>query len=130
METKLETNVYASACPTRQVLDLIGDKWAVLVISLLHDRVMRFSELRRCIGGISQKMLTQTLRQLERDGIVNRTAYAEIPPRVEYALTPLGVTLIEPLVALIDWAEENIGEVVASQELYDSQLGSKMDDKE
>src|SRR5688500_2277877 len=96
-------DVYASNCPTRQVLDRIGDKWTALVIGLLENRVMRFSELQRSIGGISQKMLTQTLHNLERDGLVTRTAYAEVPPRLEYRLTPLGSTLVIPLAIIREW---------------------------
>lgn len=89
------------------VLSRIGDKWTVFVVGLLAAGPVRFNELRRRIGGISQRMLTLTLRGLERDGLVTRTVYPTIPPRVEYALTPLGCTLIEPLVALADWAAEN-----------------------
>ena len=81
-------------CEVRQILDRIADKWSLLVISLLEERTMRFNELRREIDGISQRMLTVTLRQLERDGLVCRTVYAEVPPRVEYCLSPLGHTLL------------------------------------
>ncbi len=84
METTIKRpDVYAEDCPTRQVLDRIGDKWTTLIIGLLHERPMRFSELQRRIAGISQKMLTQTLRMLERDGLIRRTVYAEVPPRVD-----------------------------------------------
>lgn len=117
---KESPNVYAGDCPTRVVLDRIADKWTALVIGLLEDEPKRFSELQRCIGGISQKMLTQTLRTLERDGLVTRTVYAEVPPRVEYALTPLGETLCAPIAAIRDWAEGHINEVTAAQEQYDS----------
>ena len=121
METnELYGNVYASDCPTRQVLDRIGDKWTALIIGVLEDGTQRFSELQRSVGGISQKMLTQTLRSLERDGLVNRTVYAEVPPRVEYELTPLGETLCAPLTAVRQWAEANIAEVAAAQTAYDS----------
>lgn len=118
---KIKGNVYASNCPSREVLDRIGDKWTVLVMGVLEDEPMRFSAIRRCIGGISQKMLTQTLRNLERDGLVTRTVYPEVPPRVEYELTPLGATLTEALSSLWHWAEENIDAVVASQQEYDQQ---------
>jgi DNA-binding HxlR family transcriptional regulator len=122
METiELHGNVYASDCPTRQVLDRIGDKWTALIIGVLEEETMRFSEIKRRIGGISQKMLTQTLRNLERDGLVTRTVYAEVPPRVEYALTPLGETLVMPLTAIRQWAEANIGDVVTAQSDYDKQ---------
>jgi len=90
METFMP-NVYDANCPTRHVLDLIADKWATLIIGLLNDeQPQRFAALQRQIGGISQKMLTQTLRSLERDGLVQRTVYAQVPPRVEYALIFLG----------------------------------------
>ena len=112
--------VYASDCPVRQALDRLGDKWTTLIIGMLEDGPKRFSELRRGIGGISQKMLTQTLRSLERDGLITRTLYPDIPPRVEYALTPLGETLCEPIAAIIRWTEAHINEVVAAQVRYDS----------
>ena len=121
METKvLPPNVYSATCPTRQVLDLIADKWAVLVIGVLEDSPQRFSRIQRQIDGISQKMLTQTLRSLERDGLVSRTVYAEVPPRVEYALTPLGETLCDPIAAIIGWAEGHIAEVTQAQISYDA----------
>ncbi|MBL8165012.1 MAG: helix-turn-helix transcriptional regulator [Anaerolineae bacterium] len=118
-------NVYASNCPTRQVLDLIADRWTALVIGLLEDQPKRFSELQRGIGGISQKMLSQTLRELERSGMVTRTVYPEIPPRVEYALTPLGKTICAPLAAIRNWAEENIEQISSSQEDYDNRTSSR-----
>jgi DNA-binding HxlR family transcriptional regulator len=120
----LAGDVYNGDCPTRQVLDRIGDKWTVLIIGLLEDGAKRFSELQRSIGGISQKMLTQTLRNLERDGLVNRTLYAEVPPRVEYTLTPSGKTLCEPIAAIVRWAEEHITEVSAAQTRYDTRATS------
>jgi len=119
METKAR-DVYASQCPTRQVLDLIGDKWTALIMGLLEDGPRRFSALQHSIGGISQKMLTQTLRNLERDGLVSRTVYPEIPPRVEYTLTPLGETLCAPLAAIRSWAETYIDDVTAAQSQYDA----------
>jgi len=121
METNpLKANVYKKACPTRLVLDRIADKWTTLVIGLLEQRPQRFSELQRQIEGISQKMLTQTLRELERDGLITRTIYAEVPPRVEYALTPLGRTLCSPIAAIRAWAEANIDEVSVAQTRYDA----------
>lgn len=127
METieKIRGEVYSSDCPTRQVLDRIGDKWTTLVIGLLSEKALRFSELRRDIGGISQKMLTQTLRNLERDGLVNREVFPEVPPRVEYSLTHLGKTLCAPLEAIRKWAEENISDVMTAQALYDEQQQAK-----
>ncbi len=115
----LPANVYDANCPTRQILDLIADKWATLIVGLLAAEPMRFAMLQKRIGGISQKMLTQTLRGLERDGLVQRTVYAEVPPRVEYALTPLGRTLCEPINAIIKWSEENIEAVITARQQYD-----------
>lgn len=112
-------NVCDADCPSRQVLDLIADKWTAIIIYQLAQNTKRYSELQREINGISQKMLTQTLRRLERDGIVERKVYAVIPPMVEYSLTPLGKTLIEPLCKLCKWAETHIPEVEAARHLYD-----------
>lgn len=111
-----ETNCRATA----DILNRIGDKWSVLVIGRLSDGVMRFNQLRRAIDGISQRMLTLTLRNLERDGLVTRTLYPEIPPRVEYALTPLGQTLIAPIGALWDWSAEHYEDVVSARSAYDA----------
>lgn len=111
---------YAAGCPSRRLLDRIGDRWTVLVVGVLEDGPHRFSELRRAVGGVSQKMLTQTLRGLERDGLVTRTVFAEVPPRVEYELTTAGRTLQEPLKALERWSIEHFGQVSASWEQYDT----------
>ena len=97
----------AAACPVRNVLDRIGDKWTTLVLTALAAKPRRFNELRRAIGGISQRMLTLTLRGLERDGLVTRTVFPTIPPRVDYALTPLGSDLLNPVSALGEWATRN-----------------------
>src|SRR4029079_4327291 len=95
------------SCPTvRDVLNRVGDKWSVQIVALLGDGAMRFSELRRAIEGISQRMLTLTLRGLDRDGLVTRTVLPEIPPRVDYELTRLGKTLLTPIQGLAEWAEE------------------------
>ncbi|MDQ0615385.1 DNA-binding HxlR family transcriptional regulator [Microbacterium sp. W4I4] len=112
-------NPYRADCPTRRILDRIGDRWTVLVVGVLGQGDARFSELRRSVEGVSQKMLTQTLRALERDGLVRRTVHAEVPVRVVYALTPAGETLLVPLRALQDWSIEHLGDVVASQQDYD-----------
>lgn len=112
-------NVYDGGCPTRQVLDRIGDKWTALIVGLLECGPQRFTALHRQMGGISHKMLSQSLRSLERDGLLTRTVYAEVPPRVEYALTPLGQTLCQPLAAIRDWSERNIGAILHSQGRYD-----------
>lgn len=110
---------YNADCPTRRILDRIGDRWTVLIIGVLGEHDARFSELRRRIHGVSQKMLTQTLRGLERDGIVRRTVFPEVPIRVEYALTDAGRTLLAPLRALQEWSIEHLSDVAAAQESYD-----------
>lgn len=112
-------NAYQAACPTRLMLNRIADKWTVLVLGLLENEAKRFSTLQREIGGISQKMLTQTLRGLERDGLVARTVYPEVPPRVEYTITPLGSTLVGLLAALRVWSETHMDEVLQAQRDYD-----------
>ncbi len=115
----LHPNVLSAQCPTRKVLDLIADKWTTLVIYLLARGRQRYGDLHRQIGGISQKMLTQTLRKLERDGLVLRHVYPEVPPRTEYELTGLGHTLIEPMGALCAWAEGHLGELEEARRRYD-----------
>lgn len=113
-------DVFAPDCPTRQMLDRIGDKWTVLVVQVLDQGPMRFNGLKRRIGGVSQKMLAQTLRYLERDGLVSRHVFATTPVTVEYALTPLGRTLVGALTPLIVWSEGRIGEVTAAREAFDA----------
>jgi len=108
-------DVYDARCPSRAALDRIGDKWTALIIGLLAERPHRFGELRRRIDGISQKMLTQTLRSLERDGLVHRDAVATVPVTVTYSLTETGRTLIEPLAAIRDWAEKHIEPILAAR---------------
>ena len=105
----------------RELLDRVGDKWSVLVISLLGEHGYRFTELQRAIEGISQRMLTVTLRQLERDGLVSRTVHATVPPRVDYALTPLGKSVLEPLQAFMHWAQSHGTDVAAARRHYDEQ---------
>jgi DNA-binding HxlR family transcriptional regulator len=102
-------------CPSRLVLDRIADKWTALIIQILASGTMRYAALQREIGGISQKMLTQTLRSLERDGLVHRTVHPVVPPKVEYSLTKLGRTLIEPLQALCRWSEKHLAELQANR---------------
>ncbi|MFI5897016.1 winged helix-turn-helix transcriptional regulator [Actinoplanes sp. NPDC051513] len=104
-------DVYSAPCPSRQVLDRITDKRTALIVGCLSTGPKRYSELRTAIDGVSEKMLTQTLRSLERDGLVARTTYPTVPPKVEYQLTPLGHTLTAPLAAVRDWAERHINEV-------------------
>jgi DNA-binding HxlR family transcriptional regulator len=106
-------------CEVRQILDRIADKWSLLAIALLEGRTLRFTELRRRIDGISQRMLTVTLRQLERDGLVRRTVYPVVPPRVEYELTPLGMTLHATIQSLVVWTEEHQAEIGAARAAYD-----------
>jgi DNA-binding HxlR family transcriptional regulator len=107
-------------CEVRQILDRVADKWSLLVIALLDRRSLRFSELRREIDGISQRMLTVTLRQLERDGLVLRTVYPVVPPRVEYELTPMGATLLDTIQSLVTWTEQHQTEIAAARAHYDA----------
>lgn len=102
------------------VLARVGDKWTVFIVRLLADKPMRFNELKRAVDGISQRMLTLTLRGLERDGLVTRTVFATVPPRVDYALTNLGQTLITMLQGLGEWAVENRPTIVAARAAYDA----------
>jgi DNA-binding HxlR family transcriptional regulator len=103
----------------RAVLDRICDKWTLLIVSTLDSGRMRYTELQRHIPGVSQRMLSLTLRNLERDGLVTRTAYAEVPPRVEYELTTMGKSLIEPALALASWAIEHNPAIVAHRAAHD-----------
>ena len=110
---------YRADCPTRRILDRIGDRWTVLVVGVLSEGDARFSQLARRVEGVSQKMLTQTLRGLERDGLVRRTVHPEVPVRVEYALTEAGRTLCGPLLARQEWAITHLEDVSASQRAHD-----------
>jgi len=121
----MKANAYSADCPTRQILDRVGDKWAVLILLLLRDEALRFNQLRRAIEGISQKMLSQVLKSLERDGLVKRRAIATVPVTVEYSITPLGRTLAAAVDPLRDWAERNLKDVLAAQLRYDSQQHAK-----
>jgi DNA-binding HxlR family transcriptional regulator len=116
-------NPYDAECPTRMILDRIGDKWAVLVLGLLEPGPVRFNQLRRSIDGLSQKMLSQTLKSLERDGLVERRAFATVPVTVEYLITPLGCTLAATLESLRLWAETHIVDVLTAQKRYDARAG-------
>ena len=117
---QMSVSVYAQDCPSRQVLDRIGDTWSVLIVGALDGGPRRYSELAARIGGISPKMLTQTLRGLERDGMISRTVFAEVPPRVEYTLTELGRSLLGLVSGLEAWAEAHIGDVAAARATYDA----------
>jgi DNA-binding HxlR family transcriptional regulator len=108
-----------ACCTVREVLTRVGDKWSVLIIALLGHETLRFSDLKRRIDGISQRMLTLTLRQLERDGLVQRTVYPTVPARVEYALTPLGATLLDTVEALAAWAFDHRSDIQAARIAYD-----------
>ncbi|GAB4191094.1 MAG: helix-turn-helix domain-containing protein [Coleofasciculaceae cyanobacterium] len=116
-----EPEIFQANCPTQRVLETIADKWSVIVIyALSQQQTRRYSELQKIIGGISQKMLTQTLRKLERDGLVERHVYPVVPPKVEYALTPLGHTLTELLKDVCQWAQAHWDEIEAARVRYDS----------
>lgn len=116
---KLTKGFDADCVATREILTRVGDKWSVLVIVSLGEGTRRFSELRRAIDGISQRMLTLTLRGLERDGMVSRTVFPTIPPRVDYQLTALGRTLLEPVSLLAVWAQRHRAVIMRSRDAYD-----------
>ncbi|HKN55985.1 MAG TPA: helix-turn-helix domain-containing protein [Amycolatopsis sp.] len=126
METTSEQaepwDVYLRNCPCRDVLDLVANKWTALVLGVLDRRAHRFGELRRAVEGISQKMLTQNLRSLERDGLVTRTVYPTTPPTVEYALTDMGVDVAAHLIALSSWTQANFARIRQARERYDSRV--------
>jgi DNA-binding HxlR family transcriptional regulator len=111
----------SDACPVRGVLDRIGDKWSFLIVSMLAEKPHRFGELRRAVPDISQRMLTQTLRDLQCDGLVGREVFPTNPPSVEYRLTRLGQSLLEPMDALIAWADRNHNKIKAARTAFDKQ---------
>lgn len=119
---KPKPNIYNEKCPTRIVLDRIADKWTVLIIGQLAARTLRFNELKRCIGGITQKVLTQTLKNLERDGMIRRTIYPTSPPKVEYSLTALGESLTVIVQQVKEWSETNVGQILEAQRVYQGDL--------
>jgi len=112
-------NLYARNCPCRDVLDLVSGKWSALVIGALEESPLRFGRLRKAIEGITQKMLTQTLRDLERDGLLRRTVYATTPPQVEYALTQLGRSVADPLRQIREWSVDHMDEIESARGAYD-----------
>jgi DNA-binding HxlR family transcriptional regulator len=112
-------NAYIAECPSRQVLDALSDKWVTLVLTALAGGPQRYSELSRTIAGVSQKMLTQTLRTLERDGLVSRSVTPSVPVRVDYALTDLGETILPVVGAIKDWSEAHIDEIHAARAVYE-----------
>ncbi len=109
----------AGNCPVRDVLDHIGDKWTTLILMILAETPRRFSDVRRAVPDISKRMLTQTLRKLERDGLVVRQVFPTKPPSVEYKLSPLGVTVLGPLAALVQWAENSHHDIRSARERFD-----------
>jgi DNA-binding HxlR family transcriptional regulator len=113
-------DVNAADCPSRVMLEHVTSRWGVLVLAALLDGTHRFSELRRRVGGVSEKMLAQTLQTLERDGFVHREAYPVIPPRVEYSLTPLGEGAARQVWALARWVEGHAPEIIAARDEYDA----------
>src|SRR6478736_2283127 len=115
----LPFNVFAKACPSRGTLEHVTGRWGTLTLGALHEGSLRFNELRRRVDGVSEKMLSQTLHALERDGLVHREAQPTNPPRVDYALTPLGREMAERLLALIDFVEGRMDDVLAARESYD-----------
>lgn len=116
-----EWAVYRRSCPSRTVVEVLANKWSLYVLGALrrYERPMRFSALRRLLDGITQKMLTQTLRALERDGLVSRTVYPTVPPRVEYGLTPLGVEVGQLTNLIADWSQRHAREILAARERFD-----------
>ena len=118
-EAKIVYNAFVAACPTRQLLDTLSDKWVCLILSALVDGPRRHSDLARTIAGVSQKMLTQTLRRLERDGLVTRTVTPSVPVRVEYDLTALGKSLLRSIGPLVAWARSHRDEIAGARGAYD-----------
>jgi DNA-binding HxlR family transcriptional regulator len=124
-EARVAYDAYLATCPSRQLLERMGDKWTTLVVNALADGPQRYAELARRIAGVSQKMLTQTLRALERDGMVTRTVTAAVPVRVDYALTPVGRDLLPVLAAVKAWSERHIEAVLDAREAYDAAQASR-----
>jgi len=119
-ETWTRGDVFAADCPTRLLLDRIADKWSTLILIVLGEGPMRFNALKQRIDGVSQKMLSQTLKSLERDGLVSRSVVPTVPISVTYAVTPLGLTLMDAMRSIIDWAETRMPDVAAAQVAYDA----------
>lgn len=119
VETQVETE-FAHPCPIRDVLDRIGDQWSLLILTTLAPDTLRFNELHREIGDISRQMLSRTLKRLEQDGFIERKLYAEVPPKVEYTLSPLGHSFLVPMQALIAWADSNHAQICQSRRQHRS----------
>ncbi len=122
--SRIRYNVYMQECPSRAVLDLLADKWTLLAICALGDGPRRFADLRRQIDGVSQKMLTQTLRALERNGLIIRTVYDTTPPSVDYRLTALGGSTTTLMEQVCDWAQSHVKAVAQAQERYDARIAA------
>lgn len=118
-------NIYEENCPTRRVLDRLADKWSLLVLDRLKHEPVRFNHLKRDIKGISQKTLSQTLKKLERDGLISRTVHSTVPVMVDYAMTPLGITLKDTVAAIAHWAEHHMDSVLEAQKIYDGALATR-----
>lgn len=116
----MKCDVYAKDCPSRMILDRISNKWSMLILNRLREETVRFNQLRREINGISQKVLSQTLKNLERDGLIRREAFPTVPVTVEYSITELGRTLSDTVHVLTHWAEEHFDTVVQAQKAYDA----------
>lgn len=112
-------------CPSRAILAHICSKWSVLILGLLAEDTKRFNELRRCVQGVTQKVLTQNLRELERLGLISRRIYAEVPPRVEYSLTPLGRSLVKVVDELRHWTDTHTGDMLAARQRYEQKHGAR-----
>jgi DNA-binding HxlR family transcriptional regulator len=125
LPASFQGDAFNSNCPTRLVLDQIADKWTVLVLGALDSGPVRFNALKRRLQGVSQKMLAHTLRQLERNGLVERRAFPTVPVTVEYSLTPLGDALTQPVNALRAWAETNISLMLAAQQRFDAEKSAE-----
>ncbi|MFD0705145.1 winged helix-turn-helix transcriptional regulator [Alloscardovia venturai] len=120
MKNAIEFNPYSKACPSREVLGEVGNLWSVLIIVSLSDGPLRFGQLQSRIEGISNRMLTQTLRNLERDGLILRTQLPEVPPRVEYSLTDLGTHMLKPLSQVEKWVLQYMPQIMENREKYDA----------
>lgn len=120
IDTNAEYNVLDPYCPSRVVLSRIGDRWTLLVMLALGDTTKRFSALRNDVGVVTPKVLTETLRALERDGLISREVFAEVPPRVEYRLTELGKSLLGPIQVIREWAQQHAETIMQSRELADT----------
>lgn len=120
MDTNITGNLFDKTCPARTVLDRIGDKWSVMILLVLkEENRLRFTQLKSRIEGVTPKVLTRTLRAMERDGLINRYIYAEVPPRVEYDLTPIGASLLKAVSTIANWSENNVSEIMKARTKYD-----------